>query len=121
MAQVQRLVSRWWGEGWSPTDVWPSVFVPESCLDRTGRRRMDAHACWSHPVAAELIWAFLDGRSAEQVVATPGQRLGGCLIVPGVWTVESLTCGQRNEVEGSPGDVTAVPAPDRTVARAITH
>lgn len=55
LAQVQRLVSRWWGEGWSPTDVWPSVFVPESCLDRTGRRRMDDHDCCSHPAAAELI------------------------------------------------------------------
>ncbi|KRE38251.1 hypothetical protein ASG73_04635 [Janibacter sp. Soil728] len=57
---------------------------------------------------------------AEQVAATPWQRLGGCLIVPGMWTAECLTCGQRETVEGGPADFTATPAPDRTVARAIT-
>ncbi|WP_157074817.1 hypothetical protein [Janibacter limosus] len=57
---------------------------------------------------------------AEQVAATPWQRLGGCLIVPGTWTAECLTCGQRETVDGGPADFTATPAPDRTVARAIT-
>lgn len=70
-AQVKRLSDRWWVEGWNPTDDWPSVFVPEGWLERTGRRSMDDHACWSHPVAAELIWAFLDGRSITGAIRLP--------------------------------------------------
>lgn len=57
---------------------------------------------------------------AEQVAATPWQRLGGCLVVPGMWTAECLTCGQRETVQGERGDFADVPAPDMTVARAVT-
>lgn len=58
---------------------------------------------------------------AEQVAHTPWQRLGGCLIVPGTWTAECLTCGQRETAEGGTADFSPVAAPDRTIARAITQ
>lgn len=57
---------------------------------------------------------------AEQVAATPWQRLGGCLVVPGMWTAECLTCGQRETVDGGPGDFSPIAPPDRSVARAVT-
>lgn len=82
--------------------------------------RLRCDRCGSH-ATHERVMGMPSAESAEQVEATPGQRLGGCLIVPGMWTVECLTCGQRNEVEGGRADFTPVPAPDRTVARAITQ
>ena len=70
-AQVKRIGDRWWVEGWNPTVDWPSVFVPEGWLDRTGRRSMDDHACWSQHVATELIWAFLDDRTITGAIRLP--------------------------------------------------
>ena len=70
-ARVKRMGDRWWVEGWTPSDDWPSVFVPESWLDHTGRRPLDDHACWSHHVAAELIWAFLDARAITGAIRLP--------------------------------------------------
>ena len=86
--------------------------------DTTTRLRCDR--CGSH-TTHQLVMGMPSADAAERVAATPWKRLGGCLIVPGMWTVECLTCGQRNEVEGSSADFTPVPAPDRTVARAVTQ
>lgn len=58
---------------------------------------------------------------ADEVAGTPWQRLGGCVIGPGTWTAECLTCGQRETAEGGAADFMPAPAPDRTVARAITR
>ncbi|QOK23981.1 hypothetical protein IGS73_06290 [Janibacter indicus] len=82
--------------------------------------RLRCDRCGSH-ATHERVMGMPSAEAAEQIAATPGQRLGGCLIVPGMWTVECLTCGQRDEVEGEPADFTSVPMPDHTVARAITQ
>ena len=82
--------------------------------------RLRCDRCGSH-ATHQLVMGLPSAEAAEQIAATPGQRLGGCLIVPGMWTVECLTCGQRDEVEGETADFTSVPMPDRTVARAITQ
>lgn len=70
-AQVKRLGDLWWVEGRSETAGWPDVFVPEGWLAHTGHRSMDDHACWRHTVAAELVWAFLDGRALAGAVRFP--------------------------------------------------
>lgn len=74
-AQVKRVDSGWWVEGGDPGREWPWVFVPEGW---TRPRRLDGFACWRHPVAAELVWAWLDGCLAEGVVRlpAPGGRVG---------------------------------------------
>lgn len=71
-AQVKRIDSHWWVEGWRPPEEWPGVFVPDSWLDEgSPRRSLDDHACWSHPMAAELVWAWLDGRTVDGAVRLP--------------------------------------------------
>ena len=82
--------------------------------------RLRCDRCGSH-ATHHRVMGMPTAETAEQVAATPWERLGGCLIVPGMWTVECLTCGQRDEVEGEPADFTPVPPPDRTVARAVTQ
>ena len=86
----------------------------------TTTTRLRCDRCGSH-ATHHRVMGMPTAETAEQVAATPWARLGGCLIVPGTWTVECLTCGQRDEVEGSPADFTSVPAPDRTIAQAVTQ
>lgn len=81
--------------------------------------RLRCGRCGSH-ATHQIVMGMPPLELAEQVAATPWQRLGGCLIAPGTWTVECLTCGQRETVEGGPADFSPKPSPDRTVARAIT-
>ncbi|MGW3548847.1 hypothetical protein ACWDHH_13905 [Janibacter hoylei] len=88
--------------------------------DHDTTARLRCNHCGSH-ATHHRVMGMPTAETAEQVAATPWERLGGCLIVPGMWTVECLTCGQRDEVEGGPADFTSVPMPDRTVARAITQ
>lgn len=82
--------------------------------------RLRCDRCGSH-ATHERVMGMPSAEAAEEVAAMPGQRLGGCLIVSGMWTVECLTCGQCDEVKGGPADLTPVSAPDRTVAQAITQ
>lgn len=82
--------------------------------------RLQCGRCGSH-ATHQKVMGMPPVAVVEQVAATPWQRLGGCLIVPGMWTVECLTCGQRDDVEGSPADFTPAPPPDRTVAQAIAR
>lgn len=57
---------------------------------------------------------------AQEVGATPWLRLGGCVIGPDTWTAECLTCGQREWIDGGEPTFDQSPAPDTTVARAVT-
>lgn len=57
---------------------------------------------------------------AESVAATPWLRLGGCVITPGLWTAECLTCGQQETVEDVGPHFDGESAPDATVAQAVT-
>ena len=65
----------------------------------TTTTRLRCERCGSH-ATHQKVMGMPPVDVVEQVAATPWQRLGGCLIVPGMWTVECLTCGQRDEVEG---------------------
>ena len=62
-AQVKRIDSGWWVEGSGPDDEWPWVFVPEAWVGDQGDHGLEGHACWSHHTAAEIVWAWLDGRT----------------------------------------------------------
>ena len=86
----------------------------------TTTTRLRCDRCGSH-ATHQKVMGMPPVDVVEQVAATPWQRLGGCLIVPGMWTVECLTCGQREAVEGGPADFMPAPPPDCTVARAITR
>lgn len=88
--------------------------------DRQTTTRLRCGRCGSH-ATHQIVRGMPPFDLAEQVAATPWQRLGGCLIVPGMWSVECLTCGQRDDDEGGSADFTHGPSPDRTVARAITQ
>ncbi|WP_114202009.1 hypothetical protein [Janibacter anophelis] len=67
-AQTKRVDSGWWAEGGDPALEWPWVFVPEGW---TRPRELDRFACWSHAQAAELLWAWFDGRLPDGVVILP--------------------------------------------------
>ena len=70
-AQVKRAGERWWVEGRGPSEEWPGVFVPEGWLDVSGPQHLKAYACWNHTMAAELVWAFLDGGAIAGVIRLP--------------------------------------------------
>ncbi|GAA8851402.1 hypothetical protein DUHN55_37640 [Helicobacter pylori] len=88
--------------------------------EATTTTRLRCDRCGSH-ATHQRVMGMPTAETAEQVAATPWQRLGGCLIVPGMWTVECLTCGQREAVEGGPADFMPAAPPNCTVARAITR
>ena len=68
-----------------------------------------------------IVMGMPSPEMAENVIASPWQRLGGCVIAPGMWTAECLTCGQRETVE-DPGphfDGWAAPDVSAACSRAI--
>lgn len=70
-AQVKRVGAGWWVEGRCPSEEWPSAFVPEGLVEGQRERTTADHACWSHHAAAEIVWAWLDGRSVAGAVRIP--------------------------------------------------
>lgn len=68
-----------------------------------------------------IVMGFPSHEMAEDVIASPWQRLGGCVIAPGMWTAECLTCGQRETVEDPGPHFDGWAAPDVSAASAVTR
>lgn len=64
--QIKRLDARCWVEGQAETGDWPWVFLPKGAVLRRG-----GPARWTSHQAAEIAWAWLDGRVLEGVVRVP--------------------------------------------------
>ncbi|WEV78805.1 hypothetical protein O9K63_03140 [Janibacter cremeus] len=67
------------------------------------------------------MMGFPSHEMAEDVIASTWQRLGGCVIAPGMWTAECLTCGQRETVEDPGPHFDGWAAPDVSAASAVTR
>lgn len=68
-----------------------------------------------------IVMGFPSPEMAEDVITSPWQRLGGCVIAPGTWTAECLTCGQRETVEDPGPHFDGWAAPDVSAASAVTR
>lgn len=87
--------------------------------DQPSGPRLACRRCGS-VATHSIVMGLPSPEMAEDVIATPWQRLGGCVIAPGTWTAECLTCGQQETVEDVGPHFEDGPAPDATVAQVIT-